>query len=105
MPHRGFTGSSGNQSLNVRKLALSDRIAGTALTSRKVAIATMMTRTVAPEAVLSARNTLSGPNRLRPGSAPPPPSGVRERRGDGGGVGAGSAETAAAVSAEPAYGD
>src|SRR2546430_10479707 len=99
-----FDGSpSGSQPRYVRKLALSARSAGTALATRKIAIATMITSTVAPEAVVHQRNRLSGPNRRRAGSAPPPP------RGDGGPVvstgPADSAATGLAVSAESGVGD
>ncbi len=54
---------------------MSARSAGTALEIRKTAMATMMTSTMAPAAVLSARKPVSVPNRVFFGSAPPPPSG------------------------------
>ncbi len=71
-PKRGGS-SPVYQSLKVRKLASSALIAGTALTTRKTAIATMMTSTMVPAAVVAPRNRVSGPNRRLRGSAPPPP--------------------------------
>ncbi|GGQ42533.1 hypothetical protein GCM10010166_08250 [Couchioplanes caeruleus subsp. azureus] len=55
-------------------LALS---AGTALLTRKIAMATMMTSTIAPAAVLRPRKPVSMENRALVGRAFPPPSGGR----------------------------
>src|SRR5436190_17057452 len=60
-------------------------------------MATMMTSTIAPDAVVNHRKRLSAPNRRCSGRAPPPPN-----AGPGGPRGApGPAETGRSVSAEP----
>src|SRR5690242_20393571 len=71
-PKRGGL-SPVNQFFSVRKLDPSARIAGTALAIRNTAIATMMTSTTVPAAVVAPRNKVSAPKRRLRGSAPPPP--------------------------------
>src|SRR4051794_25142974 len=72
MPNFGGLPSA-NQDWKVKKFSLLSRSAGIALTIRNAAIATMITRTVEPAAVLNSRNTRSAPNRWPLGRAPPPP--------------------------------
>jgi hypothetical protein len=61
--------------------------AGTAFEIRKIAMATMMTSTIAPAAVLRARKPVSMENRAFLGRAPPPPSGGRLPSRSSGGIG------------------
>ncbi|GAA3338851.1 hypothetical protein GCM10020358_20410 [Amorphoplanes nipponensis] len=61
--------------------------AGTAFETRKTAMATMMTSTIAPAAVVRPRKPASMENRALRGSAPPPPSGGRLPSRSSGGIG------------------
>jgi hypothetical protein len=83
MPNFG-AGSLGNQPSKVKKLAVLAFSAGTAFAIRKIAIATMMTSTIAPAASVRARNADSAPKPRRRGSAPPPPIPEPLARGSGG---------------------
>ena len=82
MPNRGWA-SFGNQAVEVRKFALSTRRAGTAFEIRKIAMATMMTSTIDPAAMLRPRKPDSIEKRAFLGNAPPPPSGDRSSGGIG----------------------
>src|SRR5690349_25017419 len=72
MPKRGGV-SLAYHSWYVKKFSAFSRSDGIAWTIRKIAMATMMTRTIEPAEVATARKIRSAPNRWPLGRPPPPP--------------------------------